>query len=327
MTAVHIVSVMPRMSTSFKMGVTGKTLGVITGDYNAGVLGEIGKVPSMIPVDVNMMFHGREEKLHFEVLDAEALTPVLTGLVAVNSMESLGRASGASTLRIRTSVSLDDGRTVSVESALAGFAPPVALAGEVARLVGLLHGNPFELTRVSSISITASMEDEIQAAFLDEISVGPGLYRPGDTISVTLGLRDYRGQHWNREIQVELPPDTAPGPYKLVVCDGIQAQRLEQERAPTRYTPQSLDQLVALLESGLPHDHAVVRLIGGSPNPVVFGRELPRLPVSLRSVVASSSTSGRTGEAAATVLVEQSENLGKVLLGCETLSLNVTRRR
>jgi hypothetical protein len=323
LSAARILTVMPRQNSSFKVGVTGITLGAVTGDYNTGVLGELGRPPRLVPVDVALSHGEQVRDLHFEVLDAERLTPALAGLVVLNSVESLVRGAGPSTMRVVTTVSLEGGREVTASTVLAGFSPAPALAGEVARMVGLLHGNPFEPTGVTGVEIKAELEDEIQAVFLDRIFIQPDVYHPGDSVPLTLGFRDYRGAEWSHEAKVMLPLDLAPGTFRLIACDGIQALRLDQERAPSRYAPKSMDQLISLLESSIPYDHLVIRLLGDSKHPVVGGRELPRLPRSLLPAIASTSASGRAGEAEGAILVEQTENLGKVLLGCESLTLTV----
>jgi hypothetical protein len=326
MTEASILAVMPSSNASFKIGVPGRTLGAVTGDFNSGILGKIGESPRVIPVEIVLNHLERREELRFEILDALGLTPVLAATVAMNSMESLGRTSGPSTIRITTEIKLADGRSVSAPSVQAGFSPPLAVAGSVARLVGLLYGNPFEPVNLAGITIEISLGDAIEAAFLEDVSVPSGTHHPGDRLPVTLGLRDFRGVTWKHELDLELPGDLPPGTYRLMACDGAQATRLEQERAPGTFVPRNLDQLIELMTATVPNDHLVLRILGDEQNPVVGGRELPRLPSSLRPVVSSPNVGGRSSEAGNTVLLEQTENMGKVILGCEILSFTLDHR-
>jgi hypothetical protein len=220
-------------------------------------------------------------------------------------------------------VELADGRTITAASAVAGFAPPAALAGEVARVVGLVAGNPFETVELRKIDVDATLHGEIEASFLDRVNLAPGARRPGDPLTLTLLLRDYRGQNARRETTIRLPAELPPGTYRLVVCDAAQAARAEELRAPARYSPRSLEQLAALLEEAPSLNSLVLRLVGGGSNPVVEGREMPRLPASLQVVLASPYISGRTPGTGSTLWLESRLDFDGVVLGCEELNVIV----
>lgn len=323
MTEARILAVMPRISTSFKLGVVGRTVGAITRDYATGVMGALGNAPHMIPVHLKLGFPERPEVLDFRVLDGEGLTPALVGVVAANSMQTLGRAQGPFTLYMKARLLLDTGQTVTTAAVEAGFSPPTALAGDLARVTGLLAGNPFQPVRLESIAVEVTVRDSIQAAFLDQVSIPPVPVHPGDTVAVTARLRDYRGATRGMTIPFPVPTDITPGTYQLLACDSGQAAKLDQQRAPGRYAPSSLDQVIALLEEEVPADHLVLRLVSAEPTPVVTGRELPRLPASLRAVVLSPSTSATGSQAAGTVLAQREVPADRILIGCQNVSLTV----
>ncbi len=327
MTSARIITVMPRLSSSFKMGVVGRPLGAITRDYGPGVMGSLGPSPRMIPLDVDLDLDGRPRSLHFELLDAQELTPALAGFVTANGMQRLNRASGPITIRTAVTVNLADGRSVTTHSTGAGFSPPGALAGDVARLVGLLAGNPFQPVDLASITVKAEAADSIEAAFLEEAWLDPGPYRPGDRVGVTVRFRDYRGSTWSRRTGIRIPADAGPGTYRLSICDGQRDGAMEASRAPERYDPKNLDRLLVLLGEELPQDTLVLRLLDGASNPVVGGRELPRLPASMKSAVTSPLSSGRVSSTGATVIATHVETLDKLLIGCLGLSLTVEPAR
>jgi len=325
--AASIVTVMPRLSSSFKMGGAGVSLGAITRDYASGVMGEIGESPLLIPLDVKFSYDGKVQQLHYEVLDAESWTPVLVGFVASSTIESLGRANGASTLRVRTEVDLAGGDSVTSVTSMAGFTPPAALAGEVARVVGLVHGNPFEPARIKNIGVTVDLDDTIDAAFLEAVSVPPAPLHAGDVLPVRLEMRGYRGDTWTKEIPFRVPEGLPPGDYRLLVCDGGQAAKAEADRAPDRMAPRSLKQLSEILAETPPSDAVVLRLLDATSNPVVSGDELPRLPGSLRPVVQSPLAAGKVDKTEGTILAESRVPLGRVMLGGYTVPIKLDPKR
>jgi SpoIVB peptidase S55 len=325
--SARIVTVMPRLSSSFKMGGAGTSLGAITRDYSAGVMGELGESPQLIPLDLKLSYDGKQQELHYEVLDAESWTPVLAGFVASSTIESLGRASGAATLRVLTQVVLAEGDTVMSGATMAGFSPPAALAGEVARLVGLVHGNPFETVRLRRIQVTVLLDDTIDAAFLEGVTLPPRSFHAGDALPVHLEMRSYRGEPWTKDVAFRIPEGLPAGDYRLLVCDGSQAAKAEAERAPDRMTPRSLKQLSEILAETPASDAVVLRLLDTTSNPVVAGDELPRLPGSLRPVVQSPLAAGKVDKTQGTVLAETRIPLDRVMLGNYTVPLNLDPKR
>jgi hypothetical protein len=209
------------------------------------------------------------------------------------------------------------------EDRVAGFSPPVDLAAEVARLVGLLHGNPYRPVTLSRVALQAEIEPAIRAAFLERVEVGSSRFHPGETVSVQATLRSYRGETAGRTMAFPLPADLAPGTYKLSVCDGGRAARQDQERAPGRYAATDVDRLLDLLAAEPPDDALVLTLLETTKHPVVEGREMPRLPASARLALESPAAGGRTTEATATVRARHLERLEQVVIGCQLVEITV----
>jgi hypothetical protein len=327
MSAAGIVTVMPRLTSSFKMGVVGAPVGAVTRDYSKGIMGTVGTIPRMIPMSVDLRFGDRDERLRFEILEAQGLTPALAGVVVSNAVETLGREAGASTVTVTTRVALEDGRSIETRQVDASFSPSMSLAGDVARLVALVHGNPFEAVAVRDIAVTATVDDTLHAAFLESLTLGVGPYRPGSTLSVDAELRDYRGRRWTHRMTLALPAGLAPGTYTLLACDGEQDGAAEVVRVPGHYDPQDLDQMLALLADETSRDTLVLRLMGAGGDPIVSGRELPALPPSMRRALVSPLAGGRVTQSGASVEHVQRERMGRMVIGCQGVPLTVEPAR
>ena len=251
------------------------------------------------------------------------MTAALAGVVAANAAASLERGGGPVTLRTRTTVTLRDGRRVSRRGVSAGFSPPGQLGAEVARLVGLVDGNPFEPVEIAGIQVSVSVVDSVRAAFLDELRIGPGPYHPGSSVRVTTVLRDYRGDTHERKAVLRLPAELPPGRYMLRACGGSEDRHREEARAPGRYRPVTLDQLFAMLSAETAEDMLVLKILDQEENPVVAGRELPALPSSLKAVLLNPLAGGRVSATTGGVRVVRREDMGRVILGCKTVPLTV----
>lgn len=323
MAAASIVTVMPRASSSFKMGAVGEEIGAIRGDYRAGVLGETGARAPMIPMEVTVISGAGSNRMRFEILDAAALTPALAGIVAMNAMNAETAAQGEVTMVVRTGLTLADGRSIQRETLTAGFSPPAELAGEVARLVALVHGNPEAPVEITGVTVEVRAEDSIRASFLETAEIEPGPYRAGQTVPVRIGLNDYRGGLREVRTSIVIPPATRDGVYELRVCDGGAADEAERSRAPGRFAVRDLDRMFALLAEERPGDAIVVSILQNVSHPVVEGREFPALPGSLIQALGGPESAQRTTVAQARVLEERLERIGRLVIGCRTVALRV----
>ncbi|NNF06682.1 MAG: hypothetical protein HKN21_07975 [Candidatus Eisenbacteria bacterium] len=323
MAEANILGTMARSSSSFKLGVSGASIGTLTHDYRAGVVGDLETEATTIPVTMNVRIGERTEAFHYEVVDAPGLTPALTGVLAMNTLESLGRPSGEATLSVRAGVSLVGGQSVEQTNLVAGFSPPLVLASRVARLVGLVHGNPASKVEIERVWVDAEVQEEIQASFLERIELEPGPYRPGGSVPLRIWFRNYRGENWFHDTQIEVPANAEAGTYELRAADGGQSARDDQDRAPGAFAGTSVDRVLQILSQEAPFDALVLRLLAAEANPVVGGRELPNLPGSLQQVVSTSLTSGRAGVAKKTIVSQKSERLGRLLIGNRSINVEV----
>ena len=323
MSTARILTILPSAISSFKLGVAEAPVGAVTRDYRAAVMGRLGDTVDLVPMTVHLDLPGVAETLSYEMVEAPTLTPSLVAILSLNSMQSFTATTSPSTLRLALRVTLADGRTVHHETLVAGFNPPMDLAGEVARVIGVLLGNPLEEVSLDEVDLSVSLAGGIQAAFLDRVEVPPGPHRPGDTLPVTVRYRDYRGEAWTTRESLALPRDLAAGEYEVSVCDGGGEARAEQERAPGTYQPRDLDRLLRQLEEEPPRDALVLRLLGPGANPVVGDRELSGLPAPWQAVLGTPLTSGRASVAGTTLLARSERRLDKMLFGCGSVSVTV----
>jgi hypothetical protein len=140
---------------------------------------------------------------------------------------------------------------------------------------------------------------------------------------VTLEIRDYRGSTRTETAPVTIPGNAGAGDMTLTVCDGVQAAKWDRERAPGRYAPRSLDQLIELVETDTPYNRIVLRLWSAGETPVVEGREFPGLPPSLALALSGRLAGGRSVPTQAAVAYEGYKDLDRVVVGCQSLDINV----
>jgi hypothetical protein len=324
MTAAQVFTVYPSQEISFVVGAAAQPVGRIVADQMTGIAGHLGESAPMVPLQIRVRRpSGRERTFHFEVVDNRFFLSQFLGLMAFNCFSSEEKAFGDATLDLHLQVNLKSGEKLDVTDVLSTTTPPNELAAKVSEpLAGLLF-NPLEPARVSAIDLDLVVTPEIRTADVEEMTVDQSTIEPGKSIAVTVYLRPYRAGRIAIPISVPVPHDALPGPMLLRVCSTDEATRWESERAPRRFVPSSLAQLVELYEETSGHDLLRVTLYGDARGVVVEGREMPGLPGSVFSIMDSERRSGGRSGSWGRLLYDDGVRTTYQLSGCEELKLEV----
>jgi hypothetical protein len=142
MSKARIITVVPRLSTSFKMSSTDALVGSFVQDRIPGVFGEIGKIPKLVPVNVQMMdAKGNIKNFKIEVVTDKILTPALVNLSLESILSVEERALGDLSLELRGDVYLENGMSVHLEDLFSGSfnTSGTRLSNLIAAVVYFIH--------------------------------------------------------------------------------------------------------------------------------------------------------------------------------------------
>ena len=324
MTAAQVFTVYPSQEISFVVGAAAQPVGRIVADQMTGIAGHLGESAPMVPLKIRVRRpSGHERTFNFEVVDNRFFLSQFLGLLAFNCFTSEEKAFGDATLDLHLKVDLKSGEQLDVHDVLSTTLPPNELATKVSEPLSGLLFNPLEPARVRAIDLDLEVTPEIRTAEVEELIVDQATIEPGKSIAVTVYLRPYRADRIAIPISVPVPHDALPGPMLLRVCSTDEATRWESERAPRRFVPSSLAQLVELYEETSGHDLLRVTLYGDARGVVVEGREMPGLPGSVFSIMDSERRSGGRSGSWGRLLYDDGVRTTYQLSGCEELKLEV----
>ena len=167
MTAATIHTVIPNQQVSIKVGAATATCGTLVADRSSGVAGQLGIIPSMIPVRVSVTGpEGRAYRYRFEVARSQSLTPGLVAATVVNSISGALYDAGPSTTRYEATYHLDGGlRTLRRGDALVAGGPLAGAGEDVAQTLTAVLLNRFQATKLDSVSVQVAVDEGI--AFAD----------------------------------------------------------------------------------------------------------------------------------------------------------------
>jgi hypothetical protein len=202
-------------------------------------------------------------------------------------------------------------------------APPLQFANVAILPASLLLVNPFERTTLDSIGIDLEVERRNAQAYVTEVRCDRPTVHAGEDLRVTVTVEPWRGGHEQRVFTVRTRPEWAKTRIQVSAGSATAFTEADRDRAPGKYTPRTLGQLVRLVET-FPHDGSLIlRLFGTGEGSLVDGREVPSLPPSI--TVAGTESGGRAviRATAGRLLDETSVETPWVLSGRETTEVEV----
>ena len=89
MTKANVVATLPSPMNAFKIVNTTETVGAFVQDRQAGILGEMGHEPKMIPVTVSLHNGTAIKEFHYEVLNNAKLSPLAMMATVFNALHGI----------------------------------------------------------------------------------------------------------------------------------------------------------------------------------------------------------------------------------------------
>jgi hypothetical protein len=324
----HVVTTLSSAMASTKIMTTGGTIGTLTQDRLTAVMGKLGVGPSMIPMDVTLTTPLAEKKFHFEVIESPQLTPVLVALATFNGIVSNPAYGEGFTLQLDGSIEMKGHTPVHLEDLFAPSDAPVPAGFFVATAVQgaftRIYSNPYELPKIDRIQLHVTTLAERRWATIDNAWIEKNEVQPGETVSVKVLLRPYRGAPFIQEIPITIPSQAARGSLQLVVSDADTLNRNVQSLANTTQGQlPGLEELIKLMNRERQNNRLYATLLQPTPTLLVEDKEMPNAPVSEISVLDQRQNPGGSRVLWQSKAGEWSVEMNRVIAGEHALTITV----
>jgi hypothetical protein len=322
MASAEVVTVLSSRFQSFKVTNIGDVVGVFDLDRAVGIRGRLGLRAPTTPLTVHVR-GVREQEFHFQVADLPLLAPTLIAVAALGSLDAATHAQGDQGLDLVGRFDLGDQGELTVRQSFDGLGAAMEAAIYLLAYTSFILNNNLEQVELAGLDIELTQFDQPRTARLVEAHAAKTIVRPGDRVPVNLDLVAFRGDHFRKSIELELPTGLADGRYSLLVGDGVSVDvaRLMIERSEPVTFAQALDFLRSL------HSRRQLVALGvfAGAGLAVAGEVMPQLPGSVRSIWGAAA-SGSAVPLRLTVAHEDVAELEVPLEGLLRIDLEVQRQ-
>ncbi len=293
MSRAYVHTLLPSLLSSLKITGVGDVVGVFEQDRATAIAGTLGQGPRLIPITLRLESADRssDQTFNFEIVNDQFFTPVLTYMSILSTLTSYARQFGTATFTVQGTAKLKDHENLAFEDIFTGNSASVEAATYVAAPITFVMGNDFTPVELEEIALTITSTEQPRTATLERVWLDEARPRAGQTVTLKMLTRSYRGEVELQTIPIRIPAN-ATGTLSVLVADGGALAQWEQREVRRPLQPQSVDQMIRVLNDAGKNNRLYVRLLRPDAGAVVNGEMLSSLPPSVLAVFEADRNGG-----------------------------------
>jgi hypothetical protein len=332
MTRAYVHTILPSLLTSFKISSMGETIGTMQQDRATAIAGTLGKGPTLIPVTVTLQRSpegsasttdtGQKRTFKYSIVNDQVFTPLVAYVAMFNTLMAYERQFGDATFALKSRARIKGHDALAIEDVFTGSAPALGAATAVAGPVSMLLSNDLESIVLEGLDVTVTTSETPRTVSIERVWLDEVRPRAGRTTPLKILTKSYRGEEKISTIAIDIPAN-ASGRLSILVSDGRQLNAMEQREVRRTLEPQSVSQLVRLLNDTRRNNRIYVRLLTGTPGAVVNGEVMAALPPSVLAVLESDRNGGSFTPMRSATIGEWELPMESAVTGSRLLTLEV----
>lgn len=329
MMRASVMTLVPNLSASFKLSGTGALIGTISRDRQAGIAGELGAGPAMIPCALRVRSGAsRSATYAMELVRDKQLTPLLLQMALFSAISATARQSGPLTVRVSGGARFQRGLPPlvldDIYTGLGGVGQTAALSTAAPLAYLLQWGHPGLEVEAFDLAIDAVPADEytdLVRGWLSKTQV-----RPGETVEIRFAAKGPDGRETVRSVPYRVPVSMPAGLVQVTVGDALSLNILEWRGLLAGRRARDPAATIRTLNSLRGSDRAYLRVWRRSQSLWLHADKLTAPPASMRSVLATAEGrgAGASAEYASTLEERRLDGFRGVVRGRLHLQFVVT---
>lgn len=283
----EVLTLLPMLSTSFKISSPKELMGTISQDRNTTILGELGRRTPMVPMSISMARGGKKlESYDIRMVNDRFLAPLLMQMAVFSTIDATERTVGASSLRVKGEIELDGSAApIKLDNMYAadnGSALLASLSAAVPLAWVLQSG--FDSLAIRKVALEIESFNEKKELQIDQVTAARREVRPGEKVELFTVLVGENGSEVTRKLEYPVPVGARPGPLFFTVADGA-TTNMQDFRLLATQPPKSVEQVITTVNSLRDNTKAYVRVWRPDPAFQMEGADFPDPPPSVSMIL------------------------------------------
>ena len=284
MARARVLTTLSSELESTKIVNVGGTIGSFSQDRVTAVVGSLGAAPKLIPIDMTVATPDGDKHFSFRMMSNPKITPILMGISALNGLVQNSVYGEGTTLHLTGAIDIAGHSSVTLDNLfppIDSFIPDgLPVSSAVQNIFQRIFTNQYETAYIERVTLRMESQPErrqmtIEGAWLDKSQA-----EPGDTVTVRVQLRPYRGSPVIRDVRIAIPPQAVRGTsMQILASDSGTLNRLNVVSG-SQARLDSLEQLISVLNRERRNNRLYVTLLGSAPTLLVQDKVMPNVPAS-----------------------------------------------
>jgi SpoIVB peptidase S55 len=332
LTRAYVHTVLPSLMTSFKVASIGETIGTMHQDRATAIAGTLGNGPVTVPMKVTLRRSSDQgangspdaasRTFTYQLVNDQMFTPLIAYVAMFNTLSAYERQFGTATFAIKGRATLKGHGDLSLDDVFTGDSAMLGASAAIAGPLTMLLGNDLEPITLEGLDVSVTTAETPRIVTIERVWLDEVRPRAGRTTALKILTRSYRGDDRILTVPIEIPANAA-GRLSILVSDGRQLNAIEQRDLKRSLDPQSVAQLVKLLNDTRRNNRVYVRLMTGTPGAVVNGEAMAALPPSVLAVLESDRNGGSFTPMRSATIGEWELPMDSAVTGSRLLTLEV----
>jgi hypothetical protein len=327
LTRAYVYAMLPSLMSSFKISSMGEVIGTMQQDRATAIAGTLGKGPAVIPMSVTLQStredgNTSKRSFTFSVANDQVFTPLLTYVALANTLSAYERQFGSATFTIKSSAKIKGQPDLTLDDVFTGDNAVLGASTAIAGPITMLLSNDREPITLTGLNVSIDTSESSRTATIERVWLDELRPRAGKTVPLKVLTRSYRGEDKISTVPIEIPANLS-GSVSLLVTDGRQLNAMEQRDVRRSLQPQSVSQMIRVLNETRRNNRIYIRLLNGKPGAVVNGEALTSLPPSVLSVMEGDSNGGSYTPLRSAAVGEWELTMDSAVSGSRMLSIDV----
>jgi hypothetical protein len=319
-------TVVSNLASSFKVASVLETVGALTMDEAAGVVGQIGTEAKTIPLTIQVdRYNDRAPRTYnCRLVDNRLLTPFYLRMAVAGAAFQLGDLPLDHTIEYKVAIGLRNAAPVTFENVSSSVGLNEVIIESYSAL-GLLMNNPYKRVEVESITFSLRIMPQSIISHLWSVDLSDSRVKAGKSVEAGVVVESVLAGKRKYQCRLDIPEDLPPGRYELTVCGQRDYEQFLVKSVPHRFIAQSLPGLIDALNGSLRIDrNKLYFLLALPPGGVTLDNaELPDLPATRALVLQDAKRALRVLPHAH--WIEQSQNIERIVIDKHVLSITVEK--
>jgi hypothetical protein len=326
MATARVHTVVSNLASSFKVASVLETVGALTMDEAAGVIGQIGAEARTIPLTIRVDRYNDKTRRTYNcrIVHNRLLTPLYLRMAVAGAVFQLGDLPLDHTIEYKVAIGLRNAEPVTFENVSSSVGLNEMIIEGYSAL-GLLMNNPYQSVEVESITFDIRITPQSIISHIWSVDLSDSRLKAGKTVEVGVVVESVLAGKKKYRCRLTIPEDLAPGKYELTVCGQRDYEQFLVKSVPHKFIAQSLPGLIEALNTSLRIDrnklYFLLALPPGGVN--LDNAELPDLPATRALVLQDAKRALRI--LPHSHWIEQSQNIERIVIDKDVLSITVEK--